>query len=172
MDYMVLAHDGKEYGPASVATLKQWVAENRLEPASRLRDFQTGQIVLASSVQEVFPTAVPAATATATMPPPAGQPGPWSNPPSPYTRAPMPYGGVYTGSSNSGAGDIWGSIFRSVLAIVFFFFRPGIGLFFAGYGVYYAIRAQSNGHKYAWVAILISSITLIAIVLGWVVRLS
>ena len=84
----------------------------------------------------------------------------------------MPYGTPYTGQVNSGAGDIWGSIIRSILAIVFFYFLNGIGLFFAGYGVYYAIRAQAKGHKYAWVAIVISSITMIAIIFGWVARLS
>jgi len=171
MGYMVLAHDGKEYGPADVATLKQWVADNRLEPSSRLRDFQTGQIVLASSVQELFPAPAAVATATATMPP-AVQPGPWSNPPSPYTRAPMPYGGTYPTRTNNGAGDVWVSIFRSILAIVFFFVFHGIGLIVGGYGLYYAIRAQANGHKYAWVAIVISSVTMIAIILGWAARIS
>ena len=175
MQYMVLAHDGNEYGPADIPTLKQWVTENRLERTSKLRDFQTGQVVLAGSLQDLFPAqgGVATATATAAAPPAQGAaPGPWANPPSPYTRQqPMPYQNAYAGR-NTGAGDIWGSIIRSVLALILFFVLNGIGLIVGGYGLYYAIRAQANGHKYGWVAIVISSITMIAIVIGWAFRIS
>ena len=171
MQYLVVGPDGKEYGPASVDTLKQWVAENRLLPTTQLRDFNTGQIVLASAVQGLFASQTPpAAVATATAPPgPAAAPGQWSQPPQQGAYYPRT-GMVSNSMSDSGMGDVWGAIIRSVLAIVFFFVLHGIGIIFAGYGLYYAIQAQSKGHRLGWVAIVIASVTLVAIGIGWLLR--
>ncbi len=161
MQYLVLAADGKEYGPASIDTLKQWIVEERLAPNSQLRDFTTGQLVLASSVADLFPPQ-PASSAT---PPPMTQ---WSQAPSTanYVRPALP-GSTH---GDTGMGDVWGAIIRSGLAIVFFFFLHGIGIIFAGYGLYYAIQAQAKGHRLGWVAVVISSVTIVAIGIGWLLR--
>jgi hypothetical protein len=167
MQYMVVGPDGKEYGPASIDMLKQWATENRLQPTTQLRDFGSGQLIRASSLTEIFPS-----QAVATMPAPQGAPpaGQWSQPPSPSNYArPMPSQPV---SGDSGAGDLWGAIIRSAIALVLFFWLGRIGIFFAGYGLYYAIRAQSKGHKFGIVAIVISGITLAIVGLGLVLTLS
>jgi hypothetical protein len=162
MQYLVVGPDGKEYGPASVDTLKQWAGENRLMPNTQLRDFNTGQIVLASSLTEVFPPIVDVTTA------PAVAQWPQAPPPANYAHP----GSTQFVDADTGMGDIWGAIIRSVLAIVFFFVFHGIGIIFAGYGLYYAFQAQGKGHRYGWVAIVISSVTLVAIGIGWLLRLN
>ncbi len=176
MDYLVVGPNGQEYGPANVDTLKQWVAENRLGPQTMLKDFQTGQAVAASSVPGLFPPPV-------TAPPAAGQPmsaGPvgapgsqnWSQPPSYYQGGPgnqqaRPYYG-----QDTGGGDVLWAIVRSALAIVLFFFLKGIGLIVATFGVIYAFRGVSKGHKLGWVAVAISVTALIIVLIGWVFRLN
>lgn len=65
MQYYVIGPDGSKYGPADAATLKQWVAENRLFPDTMLEDFGSGQRMPASSVPGLFgDQAAPTATAT------------------------------------------------------------------------------------------------------------
>src|SRR5690242_14212687 len=124
MQYMVIGSDGKEYGPAGVDVLKQWAADKRLLPTSQLRDFQTGQLLYASALTEVFPPAIPAPSV-----PPAG--GAWSQPPAPsnYVR-PMVAGSAYGGRDDGGSADFWWAIVRSGLALLFFFVFNGIGVIF------------------------------------------
>src|SRR5690349_7259860 len=125
MEYIVTGSDGKEYGPASVDTLREWVASNRVSPESQLRNFQTGEVVAARSVPGLFgPIAAPQPVS-----PPQGN---WSQPPVPGYAKPVSY--------DSGSGELWGAIIRSGLAIVFFFVFHGIGLIFAAYALYYAIQ--------------------------------
>lgn len=101
MQYYVIGPDGNKYGPADVPTLKQWVAENRLNQGSMLEDFNTGQRVTAGQVPGLFDVATAAA------------PGPNMGPavaPGPYAQAPM-QGTVYTpgpgGAVSSDNGKTW-----------------------------------------------------------------
>jgi hypothetical protein len=175
MEYMVLAADGKEYGPASVETLKEWIADNRLDGSTSLRDVQTGETVKASDVPGLFST--PPMTASARPaptpgPPPASIPQPpagtWSQPPAPsYPRA----GYTVPGRVDGGSGDIWRAVIYAVLAFVFVFFLNGIGVIFAIYGIMAAFRAKQKGHKLAPVAIVISIVGLVAVAIGWMIRL-
>lgn len=85
MQYFVLDGSGNQYGPADVATLRQWAAENRLSRASMLRDVATGQTQPASSVAGIFddgPYAPPLP-----MAPPMGD---YQNPPH-YSQYQRPY---------------------------------------------------------------------------------
>lgn len=161
MEYMVLASDGQEYGPATVETLKQWVQEDRLRPESMLKDFHTGQRLPASQVPGLFAATAP--------PPQAGQPslGNWSQTPSsPYPRP------GYAPAGNQGSGALWGSIIRSGLAVLFFFVFHGIGVVFAIYAVVYAFQAKSQGNQYGPIAIGISLAALAAVLIGWILRFS
>lgn len=168
MQYMVVGADGNEYGPATIDTLKAWAVENRLTPGTQLRDFQSGQLLAAGTLTEVFPPASSEPGASVAPPPPVG--GAWSQPPNPSNyKRPMQVGPV---RQDNGMGDVWGAIIRSVVALIFFFILNGIGVIFAGYALYYAIRAQGKGHKMAPVAIAISAISLAAILVGWVLRLN
>lgn len=177
MQYMVVGADGNEYGPATLDTLKAWVVENRLTAGTQLRDYQTGQLLVAGTLPEIFPLppvaaeASPAALAVGgPSAPPSPVGGQWSQPPNPsnYTRT-MQGGPI---RQDNGMGDVWGAIIRSVVALVFFFLLNGIGVIFAGYALYYAIRAHGKGHKMAPVAIAISAVSLAAILIGWVLRLN
>ena len=174
MPYMVIGPDGSEYGPADIATLKQWAAENRLQPATNLRDFNSGQIVQASTLTDLFPQPAAAPqTAVATMTPPETS-GQWSQPPSyaNYPRqVPVNLGQPVILGQDSGTSDVWGSIFRSVIALVFFFVLGGIGVIVGTYALVYGIRAVTKGHKLGWLALTISAVSFIAIVIGWLFRL-
>jgi len=48
--YYVIAPDGTEYGPADLATLRQWLGEGRLTLATMLRPASGGPNVLASNI--------------------------------------------------------------------------------------------------------------------------
>jgi hypothetical protein len=158
VEYFVLGTDGTEYGPATIDTLKQWAVEGRVSPQTQLKSFATGQVVNAASVQGIFPPVGSPAASTV-----------WANPPSPYQR---PMGQSTQSNSDEGKGDVTAAIFRSVLALVFFFLFHGIGLIVAAYSVYYAFQAQAKGHRHGITAIAISVVTLIIIIIGWLLRLS
>jgi len=164
MQYMVIGSDGKEYGPAGIDVLKQWAADKRLLPTTQLRDFQTGQTLYASALTEIFPPAV-----TPTGPPPAG--GEWTQPPAPsnYVR-PAAVGNARMAVHDTGTSDFWWAIVRSALALASFFIAHGLGVLFGGYALYYAVRSQQKGHKLGMVAIVISGVTLAAILIGWYFR--
>jgi len=73
MEYFVIAPDGQQYGPASIDTLKQWVAENRITQTTMLRHGPTGQTGPAGSVPGLFaaPTAGTPSAVQAPTPGPA-----------------------------------------------------------------------------------------------------
>ncbi|AIE87824.1 DUF4339 domain-containing protein [Fimbriimonas ginsengisoli] len=157
MEYFVIGADGKEYGPATLDQLRQWAQEGRVMPHTMLKNFNTGQVAAASTISGIFPD-------TAGTVPPPGQGANWNQPPSPYPRQAVGY------AVDDGNKDIWGAIIRSVLALVFFFAFHGIGLIFAAYGVYYAIQANSKGHRHGKTALAISIVTLVVIGIGWLLR--
>ena len=163
MQYMVVGADGKEYGPVDMPTLQQWAQENRLTPQSQLKDFATGQVMPASQVSGLFGPVAGAAPNTAQ--PPA---------PNPYAQNyQQPYQPVYNQRAQSDdMGIIWGVIFRSIAGVVFFFLLHGIGLIFAGYALFLASQAKSNGHSHGTLAIVISGIAFAAVAIGWVMRIS
>lgn len=158
MNYFVIGPDGAQYGPADVQTLRSWAEQNRLGPQTQLRDAATGQIVIANSVPGIF--AAPPA------PGPAA-PGLYSAPPAPvnYPRQTM------AAPSNAGDGAFWGSIIRSVAALVFFFLLHGLGVIFAGYALYYAVQCKQHGNSKGGIAIGVAVFSLVVIIIGWVLRL-
>lgn len=156
MQYMVTGMDGKEYGPSDLATLKEWVAENRLAPHSMLRDFSSGQTFPASQVPGLFgPTSV-------SNVPPVGQA---------YPRAGMGYSSAVT-ASDEGGGAFAGVVVRSILGVVLFFVLHGIGLLVAGTGLITAFQLQSRGSKWGVAALAISGLSVAVIGVGWAIRIS
>jgi hypothetical protein len=158
MQYMVTGVDGKEYGPTDIATLKTWVAENRLAPHTMLRDFTTGQQMAAGSLPDLFPAGATGAPGV----PPMAAPYPRSG----YQAAPMPV------SDNHGGGSFAWIVVRAVLAIALFFVFKGIGLIIAAYTVASAVQLNGTGSKYGIPAIVISVLALVVIGIGWLMRLS
>ncbi len=49
MNYYVVGADGRQYGPADIATLRQWVTELRVVAVTELVDAQTGQRITAAA---------------------------------------------------------------------------------------------------------------------------
>lgn len=81
--YYVVTDDGQKYGPADLDTLKQWQAENRLTPTTKLEEASTGKQLDAAQVPGLFgnPDAGPGDVTAAQTPDPQnpvgglGQPG-------------------------------------------------------------------------------------------------
>lgn len=157
MDYFVVGPDGTEYGPANLSTLTTWAEQGRVLPSTMLKVAATGEIVAASSVEGIFQQA----------PQPAYNPPPRVQPIAPTAGYAAP---TYKPSVDDGKSELIGSIIRSVLAIFFFFFLHGIGLVFAGYGLYYGIQAKAKGHKLGTVALGISAVTFVVVAIGWALR--
>jgi hypothetical protein len=60
MQYFVTGTDGNEYGPVDLATLQEWVKDNRVVPTSKIRNESNGMVLQASTMPEVsnlFPPA-------------------------------------------------------------------------------------------------------------------
>src|SRR5262245_38160476 len=79
--YWVVAADGKEYGPADLETLRQWVREGRIVQATHLKKAD-GSVVYAGKLPELadlFPARDAAQAATPGQAPPP-QPLPVSTP--------------------------------------------------------------------------------------------
>ena len=95
MRYFVILPDGQKFGPADLATLNQWITENRLGPQSMLAPEDGGPNIAASMVQGlVFPGSIP-------------QPGPTQANPSAQPGQPMsaaPPGTGYTPPPSYGPG--------------------------------------------------------------------
>ena len=67
--WYIKAHDGKEYGPVDLETLKKWIAEKRVQPLDLIKG--SGDWVAASSVSEIKDAFT--STAPPTEPQPASQ---------------------------------------------------------------------------------------------------
>ena len=157
MEYMVEGADGKQYGPVTVEAMKDWVSQNRINPQTNVTEFASGTKMLAGAVPGLFaPQPNPAAQTAAQSP----------------FRTPMPVTAPVSMSSDAGKGELIGSIFRSILAVVLFFVLGGLGLIVGAYALYYAIQCQAKGNKYGIVAIVIAVLALAAVGIGWILRLN
>lgn len=152
---MVTGMDGKEYGPTDLDTLKTWANENRLAPHTMLRDFNSGQTLPASAVPGLFPS-------PGTVPPAA----------SPYPRTGVSTGFTPAPASDEGGGAFAGVVLRAIGGVVLFFVLHGIGLIVAGSGLITAFGLQSRGSKWGIPALAISGLSVVAIGIGWALRLS
>jgi hypothetical protein len=119
MQYFVVAPDGMKYGPADAETLKQWAAENRLEPNSLLEEAGTYQRLRADSVAGLFPAEEPA---TVPFEPPLIFENPPLSPAAAYPRA-TPSG---LGSPELASAWVW-----TIVGIFVPIILPIVGLRFA-----------------------------------------
>ena len=166
LEYFVISPQGQEYGPADIAVLQQWIAESRIGPDTLLRPASGGATVAAGLVPGLFP---PSAS---NVPPPiapgTGAASYAAYPQADYSQAPQ----YAAPKSNDGMGVIWGVIIRSALGVVLFFAFHGFGVVFSGYALYYAFQAKQSGHRYGNVALAIAGASTVAVVVGWILRLS
>jgi hypothetical protein len=162
MQYYVTGSDGQEYGPVDLDTLKTWVADNRVQPNSKVRNSMNGMVLAASTMPEVsnlFPEApVPGISTVAPM---AGYQGVPS-----YNQAPdfkamqrmdqPPYQ------------EFWILMGLSVLEVII---GATVGFFSIVLGIYVVKRAweaHENGEKGAILALIIA---IVCVILGNGIRL-
>ncbi|HEY3782002.1 MAG TPA: hypothetical protein VGL56_13030 [Fimbriimonadaceae bacterium] len=178
MEYFVIGPDGQQYGPASLATLETWAAENRIAPTSMLKD-PSGQTVAAASVLRAFapqPVAAPPAAASPAAIPPASAPGN----PSPYLRPNVPNPnwsnppGPYQQPRNTGADNalLMGVLMRCGLAIILCLVLRAAGLITAVYALIYAIQAKSRDHKHGNLLVGIAAATVVVVGIAFAYKLA
>src|SRR5262249_7238780 len=97
VEYFVIGPDGKEYGPATVETLLDWVKQDRIRPTTLLKESGTNLRVEAAKVPGLFSTVPVSAPpvlvgqsglSESSVPPQPVQPmqPDWSQSPSNYNR--------------------------------------------------------------------------------------
>jgi len=157
MEFYVIGADGKEYGPATIDTLREWAVQGRLLPNTQLKNYTTGQVTPASAIAGIFP----AGAGAAAVPPPAGQ---WSAPPSPYQRPAQP-------AASSGGDDVFTrSLVYSGISLVFVFVLGGLGLITGIFSLVYAVKAQQSGHKHGVIAIAVAAVAATCAIVGLIIR--
>jgi len=172
MPFFVVGSDGNQYGPADEPTLKLWATEGRLHPESTLKNAETGETLTAASVNGIFPSAM--------MPPPAmalppvgstaiGSPSAYAGYQQPYAAYPRTI--VQPSGSHPGKSLFWNAVIRSLGGLVLFFLFHGLGVIWAGYALYYAIRCNASGHPRGVLAIAIAAFCLVLVILGWILRI-
>ncbi|MBS1710158.1 MAG: hypothetical protein JSS71_00360 [Armatimonadetes bacterium] len=151
--YFVIGNDGSKYGPADVATLSQWAADNRLSPNSQLENAATGARVVASMVAGImFPTAASAAASPLSLNQPMGQSQGYSAGPTNYPRE--------FSDPNAGNTEFIISIICSVIGLLC------CPCLFSTAGIVLGNMAQKKGHKNGQVAMIIG---IVSLVLGFVI---
>lgn len=160
--YWVLGEGGAKYGPADVATLKQWATENRLTPTSMLEDATTGVQMQASQVPDIFPPAAPPTGPSAAGspyqspggPPPGGNPyqqqNPYSTPNASYPRP------DYSGSDKAPTIAIVGWILAAVSLLC-------CPICLGPAAIYCGYKADQEGYKHGKLLMICAAV---AIVLG------
>ena len=141
---MVLAENGQEYGPAGMDTLRRWVSDGRIRSSTQLRELSSGRIISATTIPGLI-----------------------------VDRSDFNIGApsvAYSEKGDSGA-LIKISIYSGLAVLVFFLLR-GIGVIFAGFALYDAIRVKISGDKYGNIAVVIASTALLLVGIGWLMRMS
>jgi len=158
--YFVIADDGNKYGPADVATLNAWIAENRLQPTTILEDSQTMERRAAQNVPGLmFPNMSaggPAMSGNTVRPEPSAptgfSPGAYSAP-----------GGV---NSNYPRYDSAPSAEAQKL-VTSAWIMGAIGIFCCGilpiFGIIRANKAKEMGHPQAQAALIFNIIALVIV---------
>jgi hypothetical protein len=135
MRYYVTGEDGRRYGPADEALLRDWATQGRLTPNSLLEPESGGAGIYASALPGLqFPPIVPNATSAA----PYG--APYNVP-----YAPNPYGQPVGGYANRGWGNweiqlCWGIAIVSAFALL-----CGMGAGFAALGIIVCVVLMFRG---------------------------
>jgi hypothetical protein len=160
MDYLVIGEDGTEYGPVNLQTIVKWVAEGRVQAQTNLKNFQTGVIAQAGSIAVLFPPVLAPPISTPRSPgPPIGESNPYAQASSNYPRGSQPA----VSMGRNGTSDVWWSLGRSVVAVVFAVLQPGAGLFVAAFGVWRGVRAYKAGHRLGLAALIISIVAMVIV---------
>ena len=158
MSFYVFGSDEKMYGPVDVPTMQSWAREGRLSSETKLRNAESGEETTWALIDPAGP------------PPPVVASDGYSAV-SPYPRTGYATAPMTAPSGNAGNGYFTWALIDSIGAIVLFFFLHGFGLIFAAYGVYNGYKAFASGHKLGWLALGMGIVSVIAVGLGWLLRI-
>ena len=155
MTYYVFGSDDQMYGPVPTTTIQLWAREGRVTTDTRLRSAETGEETTWGAVD-------PAGPPPPHLPP--ANPGPNPYPREQYAAAPT------LQDQNLGQGEVIWAFVDSALALLSFFGLGGMGVIFAGFWLYNAIRGHQYGHRLGILAIVVSSVCLLIVLAGWYSR--
>lgn len=159
MQYFVTGIDGNEYGPVDLTTLKEWVADNRVQPNTKVRNATNGMVLQASTMPEVsglFPAApIPAPQAVAPM---AGYQGQPTYMPPGMSMNPATY-------NDQGWIPFWKSIGLGVGTLLIGSFVGFITLIVGIYAIRVAWENYENGEKGALLGLILTVLLVVAGVL-------
>lgn len=167
LQYFVIHPNGQKYGPADIATLNQWIVENRLSPTTEVEDAATMQRLQASSVPGLNFGAVssPYQQATGVQNPYAtpgnpavGSPNPYAQAPNPYAHAPQPSSYQTAGKPTNGNSEaIIGWIFAGIGTLCCFSL---CGIIFNIVGLVMGYQAKQKGNSQGTAIMILSGIML------------
>ncbi len=124
-------------------------------PSTMLRDERSLETVLAGSLSDLFPQSNRALADSAPL--------------SQDRYAPNVYSSLKFLTRAEDAFP-WGSIVRSLLAVVLFWVLQGIGLIFGVFALITAIQCQRQGNKYGMLAIGVAVLALFVVGIGWYLK--
>jgi hypothetical protein len=154
--FFVIHTDGTKFGPADIATLKVWIAENRVGPQTMLEDALTNEQIPASQVPELGLPVAPAAPTYGGGPAYGGAPtasAPWQT---------GQHNPVYVPDTSGNPNLWWWSLLCGLGACVVGYFIGIGGIFLGITALQQGWGSWKQGDKYkALPGILLGSIALI-----------
>lgn len=158
MPYFVLAADNQKYGPADIATLNEWIQENRIGPETVLEDEASGNREPAKMIQGLnFTFRGPVMPPPAAVVPPPSYEELYSGYPRPEPYVPPVKKDVH--------GHLISAIATSVLALIVTLFTVRYSIIWLPLSFYYAYRSIYNDeNRWGWIAVGISLLNIAIIV--------
>ncbi|OWU64463.1 MAG: hypothetical protein CBB60_009690 [Armatimonadetes bacterium Cent15-Ar3] len=157
MQYFVTGTDGNEYGPVDLATLQDWVRDNRVVPTSKVRNATNGMVLQASTMPEVSNLFPPAPVPTmGTVAPMAG----YESRPS-YAQPDM------TAQMMRNYNDQGWKPFGIALALSLATLAVGVtigflSIFIGSYAIQMGWKAKEEDQQGGWAALIIAVVCTIA----------
>lgn len=187
MRYFVVAQDGKEYGPAEVDLLRQWVAQGRINAQSKLRLDGTADHITAAAVTGLFSDGAPTSAAEPPVAQPTAQsdyapgydmpkqspaPNPYANPPT-YSSPPS-YDAAASRARvvndfSTDRRELIGIVVRCAIALLLVTLFRYAGLIISIYACVYAFQ-YGPGNKYGAYMIGMAVITVLIVGSTWLLR--
>lgn len=152
MQYFVVAPDGMKYGPADSETLKQWVAENRLDRNTLLEEADTRQRLRAESLAGLFPQPEPEPVAA-------------PEPPLVFENASVPPVADYprVTSADSGGRELTKAWIWTLVGVLIPLILPSIGLSYANKAIAMG-NEEAHGARIFAITVLVAQIVVILVV--------
>jgi len=148
MRFYVFGIDDRMYGPEDISVIQGWAQEGRVGSDTRLRNADTGDETTFGQLMGAFkgPPVVP--------------------------QVVQPAVDMAAAASRAATGYFTWSLIDSAAGIIGFYFLHFMGVIFAGYGAYNGYMAYKAGHRFGLAAFIFGIVAVIAVLVGWVLRLN